>query len=63
MKNENPFFSYLYQFCRSDWLWEGEAPAEPGFVVSGNNAKPVTHYVLRFTFYYQERYNNPSCDL
>jgi hypothetical protein len=42
---------HLYQFGWSDWVWEGEAPAEPGFVISGDNARPVTHYVLRFTFY------------
>ena len=28
----------LYQVCRSDWVREGEAPAEPRFMISENNA-------------------------
>jgi len=42
---------YLYQFCRLDVVREGEAPAEPGAVINGNNAGPIICYSSLITFY------------
>ena len=45
------FFRICTSFVGQIGYGRGEAPAEPGFAVTGNNAIPVTCHLLRFTLY------------